>query len=652
MRNLKSYLHFQFHSILLLLVVMTFDGSPNSTSAAIIETAHHPVSVVTADIYVGRFRTTMRLTCFAEDLELLQGVEALEDGFFDPEELFDATRDHAKYLTEKVTIRNSGGEIIPAQVAEIIDFDIPAEGIKAGTMMSYQMAFVLEFDYDQPPEFFTIEQNMVADGALLPSELKIVLKQAGVPAPYMHMMKPQSPETFRFDWDTAPLDEDASEAEQEKWFEEWFAKEQEKTLGISSYSSVYSFLYINRHQVRHEILIPLATLTTMMEFERGEESFLDVPEQTSAAEKIKTFFSATIPVRIDGVTVQPHFDRIDFYGLDLTDFAMQAEKRRVSMANGRVGVILSYSTKGPPSKIELTWDVFNRAIKSVDSVIFAYDQIEKTQFSTFLASNTYQWNAPDLPPLPPITGVAATIDLASLQPPKIRVPIISAALVSLLLLLLLIQWLKGLWTKPLLGMNIILLLMVLASLPFQQKDFRHPFATVPRFEISEKNATAVFSQLHKNLFRAFDYHHESDIYEALANSVDGELLRKLYLQINETLRVAEQGGAVSRIDEVNLLSGEPMPVSAADFQISSSADRTSSVGANYEKSFASNEPVFQYRCRWNLIGTIEHWGHIHERTNQYEADFLVQLKNDAWKITGMKMRDEQQGVVKTSLRKF
>ena len=30
---------------------------------------NHPVSVVEADIYVNRFKTTMRLKCFAEDLE-------------------------------------------------------------------------------------------------------------------------------------------------------------------------------------------------------------------------------------------------------------------------------------------------------------------------------------------------------------------------------------------------------------------------------------------------------------------------------------------------------------------------------------------------------------------------------------------------------
>ncbi len=134
--------------------------------------------------------------------------------------LRDATQDHAKYLAEKITIRNAVGELIPAKITEIVDFEMPEAGIRAGTLMNYQLGFVLEFTYDQPPEFITIEQKMIADGALLPSELKILLKQAGSDTPYLHMMKPEQPETFRFDWDKPILSKEASEKEWEEWFEE------------------------------------------------------------------------------------------------------------------------------------------------------------------------------------------------------------------------------------------------------------------------------------------------------------------------------------------------------------------------------------------------------------------------------------------------
>ena len=65
-----------------------------------------------------------------------------------------------------------------------------------------------------------------------------------------------------------------------------------------------------------------------------------------------------------------------------------------------------------------------------------------------------------------------------------------------------------------------------------------------------------------------------------------------------------------------------------------------------------DRPGFGYRSKWNLIGTVEHWGHVHQRTNQYDAEFAVQLVDGSWKITNLKVLDESQGPVKTSMRKF
>lgn len=587
----------------------------------------HPVSVVEADIYVNRAQITMRLKCFAEDLELLQGVEALENGLYDSDELLDATKDHAEYLAERITIRDANGHLFKPKITEIIDIEIPEEGIKAGMLMNYPMGFEIEFKYDKPPEFITVQQNMVAEGALLPSELKILLKQAGSDTPYMHMMKPGAPETFRFDWDKPILSTDASEKEWEVWFEE----QREKNLGITSYSSVYSFIYITTHEVRHEVLIPLATLATLMEIERRDESFLDIDEQAAAAKQIENFFSIGNPVLIDSVKVQPIFDRVDFYGLDLRDFAVQAEKRKISMASGRVGVIMSYSTKGAPTEVEVTWDKFNNAIKSVDTVVFAYDKIEKTQFSMFLENNTFQWVAPERKPLPAIVDISSTVDLESLKPSVIQLPVVTTVFIACALLLLVVSFTFKLNLSKASIAGTVLVIVGLALFRFLPMELPNPLAEKPKFELSNEDATQVFAQLHKNMFRAFDYHNESDVYDALSKSVDGELLRQLYLDINQSLKVKEQGGAIARVNEVNLLEGQKS---------------RSTINPDDEL------PEFDYTCKWNLIGTIEHWGHIHERENKYDANFKIQLKDDAWKITEMQVNNEEQGVVKTSLRKF
>jgi len=584
----------------------------------------HPVSVVEADIYVTQFKATVKLKAFAEDLELLQGVEALNDGFYDSEELLDATNDHANYLAERIELITADGLKLPAKIIEIIHFDIPEEGIRQGQLMNYTMGFVLEYDLEEPPEFITINQRMVAEDMLLPSELKVILKQAGSDQPFMKMMKPDQPETFRFDWDDPALTSDASDEDWESWFE----KQREKTLGIQSYSSVYSFIYITHYEVRHEVLIPLASLASFLELKRADPGFLDTQEQDVAAEKIKAFFSSGNPVQIDGVVVQPTFDRIDFYGLDLRDFAVQAERRKISMANGRVGVIMSYSTKGMPASVSVTWNLFNDAVKSVDSVVFAFDEIQKTEFTMFLTDNTFEWQTTDMAPSAPIAGV--TTDAEKYATPVIKVPLISLVFGMVMLGLLgCCLFCRCSWTTACL-IGIACLLASALTWNYQVWELKNPFAARP--QVSSEQASQVFRQLHKNIFRAFDYRNEEEIYNALAQSVDGELLRDLYLKIIESLKVKEQGGAVSNIREVKIVGGSPL--------------------ASDPDSGLSDRPSFGFRSQWDLVGTVEHWGHIHERTNQYDARFQIELIDDQWKITAMQVLDESQGPVKTSLRKF
>ena len=94
----------------------------------------------------------------------------------------------------------------------------------------------------------------------------------------------------------------------------------------------------------------------------------------------------------------------------------------------------------------------------------------------------------------------------------------------------------------------------------------------------------------------------------------------------------EQGGAMSRISEVAILSGqkEPFPNDNAGKQ--------------------RDEHGFCRRCRWNVSGTVEHWGHIHERTNQYEALFVMEPVAGVWKITELLLLDEQRVQFEPRLR--
>ncbi len=138
--------------------------------------------------------------------------------------------------------------------------------------------------------------------------------------------------------------------------------------------------------------------------------------------------------------------------------------------------------------------------------------------------------------------------------------------------------------------------------------------------------SALAETLLRNIYRGFDYHNESDIYDALAQSVHGDLLTDLYLKIKRSLIVQEQGGAVARVKEVKVTKSEPAAGKA--------------------------EGGFVERITWQVQGTIEHWGHIHTRINEYTADLGIVPENGAWKIISMDVVKQSQVQNAVSLRKF
>ena len=576
---------------------------------AAIALAEHPLSVVDATVFVQKFKTTMQLTCSADELEILQGVEALENGFYDSDELIDANEDHAKFLAERIELLDVNGEKHAPRITDIQPLEIPDNGIRDGSLVEYKLNYTLEFKYDQPPEFLTITQNLIAEGAVAPSEVKVVLKQTGSDEPMLQVLKPAQPHNFNFDWTRPPLTSDLSEEDRKKWFDE----QRKKTLGISSFNIVYDYIYITDTEVRQEVLIPLSSLSSFVELDRAEDRFLTIPEQEAARAKIEALFrTKKIKVLIDGVEVPPRFDRIDFYGLQVRDLA-KSQQQKISMATGRVGLIMSYSTKGVAQQVDVTWNLFNEVVKTIDGRVFEYDKVKLWEFRRFLPDgNPYQWKNPGRPPLPPLKN----IDSSQYSMSALSIPILSCVLGVLAFVILALG-------RKLFGTTFAIGLATLCGVGAFLAQNALVYRTENPYANNVEATDEIFAQLHKNVFRAFDYHREEAIYDALANSVDGEQLRKLYIDVRESLRIAEQGGAVAKIEEVNLIEGERVdPVGELDSQ------------------------GFGYRCQWNLVGTIEHWGHGHQRINTYDAVFDVQLKDNAWKITAMQIQDQKQGEVK------
>jgi hypothetical protein len=136
-------------------------------------------------------------------------------------------------------------------------------------------------------------------------------------------------------------------------------------------------------------------------------------------------------------------------------------------------------------------------------------------------------------------------------------------------------------------------------------------------EMTNEQAVVLTGQLLTNVYRAFDFSGERQVYDRLAMTVDGALLEQVYLDQRRSLRIARAGGAQARVKTVDVESATPtlVPGTAADFTV---------------------------RTRWIIVGTVGHWGHVHQRSNLYEADLTISAVNGAWKISDFEVLEQER----------
>ena len=58
-------------------------------------------------------------------------------------------------------------------------------------------------------------------------------------------------------------------------------------------------------------------------------------------------------------------------------------------------------------------------------------------------------------------------------------------------------------------------------------------------------------------------------------------------------------------------------------------------------------------CTWRVIGTVEHWGHIHTRENEYTARIHLSITpEDRGRIVAFEVTNEKRVRFETGIRQF
>jgi hypothetical protein len=373
-----------------------------------------------------------------------------------------------------------------------------------------------------------------------------------------------------------------------------------------------AFLYVEPFEVRQEIVIRPRDLQHWLDLGLAGASVLQPAQRAEIKQRVAEFLVQHNPVTIDGRVVKPVLDRIHFIRRTLRTTAVIDPAEDVELASATLGVILVYPTSGLPKNVSLTWELFSPRIQRLPTI--ASDEAGGMPSTLSPTDPVLSWhNFLTNPTIPAMVTV---------PPPRIpfnlSVPVYSAVAGGLFLVTMAIGW-PALAGRRRLSMGwclalLVLLFITVATLPYGHASLPNPWAEAPTIEPAKSKR--VLASLLRNVYRAFDRYEESLVYDRLSRSISGDLLTEVYLNLRQSMELANQGGARVKVRKVKLLTCEPQS--------------------------AIEEGRFAYRCTWTVAGDVGHWGHTHQRTNQYEALIDVVSIDGRWKIVALDVLEEQR----------
>jgi len=392
----------------------------------------------------------------------------------------------------------------------------------------------------------------------------------------------------------------------------WYSRFDNPNLNRHHKSALMSFLYVEPYEVRHEILTRVRDLAAWMDLGLRGDQFIELDELEPLKQRIGEFLLQKNPVVVDGEALKPILDRANYVKVALTGIQLLEKPERLEIDTAIVGVILTYLTNGMPQQVSVDWELFTDQIDKVP----ATSTDPAGPLPTFLTpdNNVHTWtNYLKDYQLPTVQTVAVAGSLGEIQIPW-------ATIVCGLLAALMILWTirrkrqRQAALLPLLGL---MALIITGAFTYSSVRVSMARPTLVAGNLPPEQAQALLQVLLKNVYRAFDFRNEEDVYDKLAVSVSGDLLADIYLQNRRSFAVQQAGGAQAKIQSVEIQDAV--------------AERL------------DDRPLaYAIRGSWTAQGTVGHWGHVHTRRNRYDAIVTVDAVDDIWKITDMEILEEQR----------
>ncbi len=386
------------------------------------------------------------------------------------------------------------------------------------------------------------------------------------------------------------------------WNDPWYSSFRTRNLRRTYFSPMSGFIYVEPYEVRKEIVVRPKDLQSWIDLGLSGRQTIPVDMQDELKRTAAEFLREHQAVVIDGERIAPELARINFLDRSLKTSRVIDPPEELDINSAILGVIFVYPIVEPlPERVTMTWDLFNDKIQlipaaSVDQAgalpVYLEPDYAVLVWQNFLKN-------PVLPTLAVIAAPPSTVARVMLY---LRWLLLAATLV------LLIRWLYGLRGDGPVG-------GALYGLGAAALVSAAAFYLGQAAVVSDERGQEIVGGLLHNVYRAFDFRDEGKIYDVLLQSVEGELLTKIYLETRRGLELASQGGARAKVKSIELTELTTRP---------------------------SDDAGFVANATWTVAGAVGHWGHLHQRANRYKADMRVQPVNGNWKLTGLEILEEER----------
>ncbi len=386
------------------------------------------------------------------------------------------------------------------------------------------------------------------------------------------------------------------------WDDPWYSAFERRALRRTYFAPMSGFVYVEPYEVRKEIIIRPLDLQRWVDLGLEGRETIPVEIQPELTRKAAEFLRARHRVVVDGREIAPDLARINFLERTLRTSRVIEPPRELDVYSAILGAIFVYPTESLPDEVSMEWDLFDERIQLVPAA--SVDQAGSLPVYLEPDFAVLEWqNFLKNPLLPTLVEIR--------RPPTAVERLLGPARWLLLPLGIgLALWLLIRARRGELGVALAASLAsasLLAGLG--------AFWAGGAVGLSDERASEVVEGLLHNIYRAFDYRDEEQIYDTLDRSASGDLLTRIYLETRKGLELANQGGARAKVKSIELVETSSRPGEGG---------------------------AFVARATWNVHGSVGHWGHVHQRSNRYQAELEIAPVDGVWKVTGLEILDEQR----------